>query len=55
MENALGRHTNSLYVTSSSIYETDLEDKIENATKFDKDYQKLKEKTIENEENRVKT
>ena len=51
VEDALTRHENMLYVTASSRYETDLEDKIENATKFDKDYLKLKEKTPENEVN----
>ena len=29
MEDTLSRHANMLYVTASSIYETNLEDKIE--------------------------
>ena len=44
-----------LYVTASSRYEADLEEKIENAVKFDKDYKKLKEKKTENEVRHVKT
>ena len=42
MEDTLSRHANMLYVTTSNKYETYLEDKIENAAKFDKDYKKLK-------------
>ena len=52
---ALNRHANMLYVTTSSRYETNLEDKIEDPTKFDKYYQILKDNTIENESNHVKT
>ena len=44
-----------LYVTASSRYETDLEDKIENTTKFYKDNKKLKENTTTSEPNHVKT
>ena len=40
----LSRHLNMLYVTASRRYEIDLEDKIENVAKFDKDYKSLKEK-----------
>ena len=44
---ALSCHANLLYVTASSRYETYLDDKIENATKFDQDYKKLKDKTTQ--------
>ena len=37
------------------MYEIDLEDKIKNAEIYDKEYQKLKEKTAENEVNQIKT
>ena len=43
-----------LYVTTSSRYETNLGNKIENASNFDQDYQKLKEKEANNEVNCVK-
>ena len=44
-----------LYATTSNKYETDLEYKIKNVENFDKEYQKLEEKTATNEVNRVKT
>ena len=37
------------------MYEIDLEDKIKNAEIYDKEYQKLKEKTTKNEVKRIKT
>ena len=37
------------------MYETNLDYKIKNEENFDKEYQKLKEKAVENEVNRVKT
>ena len=55
MEDALSRYANLLSATASSRCETYLEDKIRNEGNIKKDYQKLKEKTTENEVNRVKT
>ena len=43
---ALNRHTNLIFTSSS--YEWDLENQILNAEKFDKEYQNLKEKSVEN-------
>ena len=40
---------------TSSNYESYLENKILNAENFDKEYQKRKEKTVENERNKIKT
>ena len=47
--NSLSCHTNLLF--ASSNYESDLENQILNAEISDKEYQNLKEKTIENEKN----
>ena len=38
VEDALSQHTNLLYAIAISRYETNLEDKIKSAEKFDKDY-----------------
>ena len=54
MADTLSRHENLLYATSSSMYEIYLEYKIKSVEKIDKEYKKLKEKTTENEVNRVK-
>ena len=54
MEDTLSRHANMLYVTASSRYETNLEDKFEKTTKVDKYCLNLKEKTTRNEVNHVK-
>jgi len=52
---ALSHHTNLLYVTARSNYETDLEDKIGTSTILDKKYQKVKERTTKNKANIVKS
>ena len=53
MADDLSHHVNLALATSN--YESYLENKILNAENFDKEYQKLKEKTIENEKNQIKT
>ena len=52
--NTITRHANLLYATTSSRYETNLEGKIKNTERFDKEYHKLKEKTTKNEVSQVK-
>ena len=51
MADTLIHQANLLYATTSSRYETYLEDKIKKVEKFDKEYQPLKENTVENEVN----
>jgi hypothetical protein len=47
---ALSRHANVVYMTASSIYETDLEEKIRTTVEKDDKYKVLKRKIMEGEE-----
>ena len=49
----MSRHANLL--STSSNYESTLENQILSGENFDKEYQILKEKTAKNEQNQVKT
>ena len=51
---ALSTHTNPLYVTTRSNYKTYLEEKIRTTIVFDQNYQKVRERTTENEANNRK-
>ena len=50
---ALSRHANLLFASSS--YGSNMENQIPSAENSDNEYQILKEKTLENEQNQIKT
>ena len=53
--NALSRNAIMNFITSISIYKIELDDKLEEGIKMDKEYQNRREKIIDNESGNVKT
>ena len=54
MADALSINANMNFIASISSYKKKLDDKFNDGVKMDKDYQKLREKVIENEYENVK-